>query len=55
MYNPFFKNHGPLLISEILNILKIANNRIDPNHEVKDIKDLVNSKKDEITFFHSKK
>ena len=55
MHNPFFKNHGPLLISEILNILKIANNRIDPNHKVKDIKDLVNSKKDEITFFHSKK
>ena len=55
MHNPFFKNHGPLLISEILNILKIVNDRIDPNHEVKDIKDLVNSKKDEITFFHSKK
>jgi len=55
VHNPFFKNHGPLLISEILNILKIANNRIDPNHKVKDIKDLVNSKKDEITFFHSKK
>ena len=55
MYNPFFKNHGPLLISEILNILKIVNDRIDPNHKVKDIKDLVNSKKDEITFFHSKK
>jgi len=55
VHNPFFKNHGPLLISEILNILKIVNDRIDPNHEVKDIKDLVNSKKDEITFFHSKK
>ena len=55
MHNPFFKNHGPLLISEILNILKIVNDRIDPNHEVKDIKDLANSKKDEITFFHSKK
>jgi UDP-3-O-[3-hydroxymyristoyl] glucosamine N-acyltransferase len=53
--NPFFKNHGPFLISEILNALKITDENINLDNKIHDIKDLLNSKKDEITFFHSKK
>ena len=55
MRNPFFKYYGPLHISEILKILKITNESIESNNNIKDIKDLVSSNKDEITFFHSKK
>ncbi len=55
MSNPFFKNNGPFKISEILNILNIKSNHLDNNKEIKDIKDLSNSKKEDITFFHSKK
>jgi UDP-3-O-[3-hydroxymyristoyl] glucosamine N-acyltransferase len=53
--NPFFKNHGPFLISEILNALKINDDIINLNNKIQDIKDLLNSNKNEITFFHSKK
>ena len=40
MSNPFFKNYGPILISNILNILRIKNDGINLNQEVNDIKDL---------------
>ena len=55
MSNPFFKNHGPFLISEILKILNINVVGINSNLEVIDIKDLYNSNDKDITFFHSKK
>ena len=55
MPNPFFKNHGPFLISEILNALKINDDIINLDNKIQDIKDLLNSNKNEITFFHSKK
>ena len=55
MSNPFFKNHGPFLISDILKILDINIVGINPNLEVIDIKDLNNSNDKDITFFHSKK
>ena len=55
MVNPFFKNNGPFKILELLKILNIKNNCIDLNIEINDINDLLNSKKNEITFFHSKK
>ena len=55
MDNPFFKNHGPFKLGVIL---KQLNLKIDKNNEdldILDIKDLQNSKSNEITFFHSKK
>ena len=55
MVNPFFKNHGPLKIKELLDTLGLKNLKINDDLEVSDIKDLFNSKKGEITFFHSKK
>ena len=55
MSNPFFKNHGPLEISEIVKILKININLKDSSYKIEDIKDLVSSNKNDITFFHSKK
>ena len=55
MSYPFFKNYGPLTISNILKILKIKDEKINLDTEIKDIKDLLNSNKGEITFFHSKK
>ncbi len=55
MLNPFFKNHGPFLISEILKILNINVVGINPDLEIIDIKDLYNSNDKDITFLHSKK
>jgi UDP-3-O-[3-hydroxymyristoyl] glucosamine N-acyltransferase len=55
MNNPFFKNNGPFNISEILNELNITTREINNDLNVSDIKDLVNSKSNEISFFHSKK
>ena len=55
MSNPFFKNHGPFKVSEILNILNIKLNDLNTNKEIKDIKDLLTSSREDITFFHSKK
>ena len=55
MSNPFFKNNGPFKISEILEILKIKLHKLNNNINIKDIKDLLNSQKEDITFFHSKK
>ena len=55
MDNPFFKNNGPFKFSDIL---KVLGHEIDQNNEdqnIIDIKDLQNSKSNEITFFHSKK
>ena len=55
MSNPFFKNHGPFKISEILNFLAIKNNDLNKNFEIQDIKDLMTSTDNDLTFFHSKK
>ena len=55
MSNPFFKNQGPILISEILKSLKINFEGIDLTQKVIDIKDLHNAKENHITFFHSTK
>ena len=54
MSNPFFKNHGPILVSDVLKILKIQINN-KKNVELFDIKDLYSAKNNEITFFHSNK
>ena len=55
MQHPFYKNKGPFKVSDILNILNLNNTKIDADIYVADIKDLFTAKKDEITFFHSKK
>jgi UDP-3-O-[3-hydroxymyristoyl] glucosamine N-acyltransferase len=55
MHNLFFKNCGPFSIYEILKIFRIKNNYIKNDQQIKDIKDLSSSGKDDITFFHSKK
>ena len=54
MVNPFFKNHGPFSIFEIIKLLKI-NLQTTHKEEVKNINDLVVADVNDITFFHSKK
>ena len=54
MINPFFKNHGPFSILEIIKLLKI-NLKTTRKEEIKDISDLMNADINDITFFHSKK
>jgi UDP-3-O-[3-hydroxymyristoyl] glucosamine N-acyltransferase len=55
MVNPFFKNNGPFKFNEILKELSIKNNQINEDTNIIDIKDLQNSKSNEITFFHTKR
>ena len=55
MDNPFFKNNGPFKIRDILKELNLYNDKDIQDQNIIDIKDLLNSKKNEITFFHSKK
>ncbi len=55
MINPFFKNHGPFLITDIIKLLDSKNNILNDDRLVFDIKDLFGSKENNITFFHSKK
>ncbi len=55
MSNPFFKNHGPFNVSEILKLLDIKINEINKDSKLNDIKDLYSSNNLDITFFHSKK
>ncbi len=55
MKNFFFKNYGPITISDILNTLNIDSKIPYLNQKVTDIKDLFTSNKNEISFFHSKK
>jgi len=54
MINPFFKNHGPFSILEIIKLLKI-NLQITQKEEVKNISDLISANVNDITFLHSKK
>ncbi|MDC1080459.1 UDP-3-O-(3-hydroxymyristoyl)glucosamine N-acyltransferase [Candidatus Pelagibacter sp.] len=55
MVNPFFKNNGPFKLKEILKELNYEQDNYNENLDILDIKDLQNSKINEITFFHSKK
>ena len=55
MINPFFKNSGPYKMSEIFKLLDISKDKIINDQEVLDIKDLVTSNINDVTFFHSKK
>ena len=55
MLNPFFKNNGPFKVTDILKLLNVNLEGKIHNQDVIDIKDLFTSKRNEITFFHSKK
>ena len=55
MHHPFFKNQGPIKVSEIVTYLNININTINEDKQIHDIKDLTSSTKNDITFFHSKK
>ena len=55
MSNAFFKNKGPFKIDKLLKLAKIPNKDIFEKFIIKDIKDLLTSNKNDITFFHSKK
>ncbi len=55
MTNPFFKNHGPFEIKNLLKLCDIDLKENYPDIKVLDIKDLVEAKEDDVTFFHSKK
>jgi UDP-3-O-[3-hydroxymyristoyl] glucosamine N-acyltransferase len=55
MANPFFKNNGPFKILDIFKLLKLNIEEIIDDQNIIDINDLLTSKTNEITFFHSKK
>ena len=55
MPNPFYKNKGPFKVSEILKFLNLKLSITNNDYQIKDIKDLISSEKEDITFFHSKK
>ncbi len=55
MTNPFFKNNGPIKISDIIKYLNLNINSLKQDREIKDIKDLISSTENDITFFHTKK
>ena len=55
MSNPFFKNHGPILVSDILKLINIETDNLKKDIKLNDIKDLYSSNNLDITFFHSKK
>ena len=55
MPNPFFKNYGPFLVSDILKLINFESANVKKDVELKDIKDLYSSNNTDITFFHSKK
>jgi UDP-3-O-[3-hydroxymyristoyl] glucosamine N-acyltransferase len=55
MSNPFFKNNGPILASEILEILELEIDNKKKNIKINDVKDLYNANKSDVTFFHSNK
>ena len=55
MDNPFFKNNGPFKFRDILSDLSLVSDQNNQDQNIIDIKDLQNSKSNEITFFHSKK
>ncbi len=55
MSHPFFKNYGPLSVSEIIKYLNIKNFKLKSDQNITDIKDLYTANNSDITFFNSKK
>ena len=55
MSNSFFNNHGPFEIADILQALNLKSDEMYLNEIVNDIKNLLASNTNDVTFFHSKK
>jgi len=55
MINVFFKNKGPFTIEKVLELSKVGKCIKANKKKIFDIKDLVTAKKNDITFFHSRK
>tara|TARA_B100000780_G_C21109469_1_gene448256 strand:- start:1131 stop:2111 length:981 start_codon:yes stop_codon:yes gene_type:complete len=55
MINPFFKNKGPFIITDLLKLSGVSCKQNFALNEILDIRDLVDAQKKNITFFHSKK
>ncbi|MDA9629635.1 UDP-3-O-(3-hydroxymyristoyl)glucosamine N-acyltransferase [Candidatus Pelagibacter sp.] len=55
MANPFFKNNGPFKIFDIFKLLELDIEEKIDDQNVLDINDLLTSKTNEISFFHSNK
>ena len=55
MINPFFKNNGPFKIDNLLDFLNLLNTDNYNTDLIYDVNDLMSAKKNELTFFHSKK
>jgi len=55
MNNPFFKNKGPFKIDKLLKLAEVTNKNNFEKSIIKDIKDLSESNKNDISFFHSRK
>ena len=55
MNNHFFKSKGPFKIDKLLKLASLTNINNFKKSNIKDIKDLFTSTKDDISFFHSKK
>ena len=53
MTNPFFENHGPFKINEILKYISVKSDESN-DYEIHDVKDLLTSTEKDITFFHNK-
>ena len=43
MSNPFFKNYGPFLVSDILKLINVEIDNVKKDFELKDIKDGLDS------------
>ena len=55
MNNPFFKNHGPFKVKDLVNDISFDKLNILGDDTILDVRDLVSSNKNHLTFFHSKK
>jgi len=55
MLNPFYLNHGPFKIKDIIRVISASPFYTNLDDEVIDIKDLNSADKGCVTFFHSKK
>ena len=55
MFNPFFANNGPFKFEQILKELNLENDKNVKDLSIIDIKDLLSSDLNEVTFFHSQK
>jgi UDP-3-O-[3-hydroxymyristoyl] glucosamine N-acyltransferase len=53
--NPFFKNHGPFKVKDLVNDISFDKLNILGDDTILDVRDLVSSNKNHLTFFHSKK